>query len=161
MHTSEQSRYPLLIRDRWVWPALLIPLVFFAPESPWWLVRRGRAAEARKVVSSLTGGAHKSNYDIDKNMALMTLTTQKERELSAQATYKDCFKGISLRRTLIMIGVYVSQCLNGGSLRGSAAYFFEQAGLPTEQAFNMSIVVTSVAIAGGYFSVSRISSFLR
>ena len=37
-------RIPFAVQ--WIWPVPLLCIVFFAPESPWWLVRQGRFEEA-------------------------------------------------------------------------------------------------------------------
>lgn len=132
---------------------MLIPLIYLAPESPWWLVRRGRIEEAKSVLQRLTSKAN-VNFDVEKSVALMVVTTEHERSVSAETSYKACFTGINLRRTLIVIGIYCIQTLNGNSLRGYSTYFLTQAGLPTTQAFNMAIVGYAIAIVGGFFSVS-------
>lgn len=130
----------------------MIPLAYFAPESPWWLVRRGRLEEAREVVKRLTSPEN-INFDIEKNVALMVVTTEFERTVNAETSYRACFQGTNLRRTMIVIGIYCIQTLNGNPLRGYSTYFLEQAGLPTVQAFNMTIAGFAVAIVGGFFSV--------
>ncbi|SMY28636.1 unnamed protein product [Zymoseptoria tritici ST99CH_1A5] len=43
-----QWAYRVTFAIQWIWPSILIPLLFFAPENPRWLVRRGRLAEAKK-----------------------------------------------------------------------------------------------------------------
>jgi SP family general alpha glucoside:H+ symporter-like MFS transporter len=130
----------------------LIPLVYFAPESPWWLVRRGRLQEAKEVVKRLTSPKN-LNFDIEKNITLMIVTTEHERSVNAETSYWACFDSTNLRRTVIVIGIYCIQTLNGNPLRSYSTYFLEQAGLPTVQAFNMTIAGFAVAIVGGFFSV--------
>lgn len=144
--------WPLTLQLRWVWPVILIPLIYLAPESPWWLVRKGRVQEARDVVQRLTSRRN-INFDVHKAVALMVATTEHEREVEAQTSYWALFRGLNLNRTLICIGIYCIQVLNGNSLRGYSTYFLEQAGLPTTQAFNMTIAGFAVAIVGGFFSV--------
>jgi len=51
----------------------------------------------------------------------------------------DCFKKVNLRRTEISIGVYCAQVLSGIYLINYGTYFFQQAGLPTDEAFNMAV----------------------
>jgi len=84
----------------------------------------------------------------------MIATTEHERAVNAETSYRACFQGTNLRRTMIVIGIYCVQTLNGNPLRGYSTYFLEQAGLPTTQAFNMTIAGFAVAIVGGFFSVS-------
>ena len=93
------------------------------------------------------------NFDIEKNIALMVVTTEYERTVNAETSYRACFQGTNLRRTIIVIGIYCIQTLNGNPLRGYSTYFLEQAGLPTIQAFNMTVAGFAVAIVGGFFSV--------
>lgn len=145
---------------QWLWPSILIPLIFWAPESPWWLVRAGRLQEAKKVVKRLTS-LRNVDFDVDKNVALMVVTTEHELAVESGTSYATCFKGTNLRRTIIVMFIYVNQTLNGNPLRGFSTYFFEQAGLPVTSAFDMTVVGFGVAIAGGIFSVSRMALELR
>lgn len=79
-------------------------------------------------------------------------TDRLESELEAGSTYMDCFKPINLRRTEISIGVYTIQVLSGIYLVGYATYFFELAGLPVSQAFNMSVGFLALGFVGTLFS---------
>lgn len=151
---TDEWAYRIPFAVQWVWPVLLIPFVYFAPESPWWLVRSGQVAEAKKVVKRLTSPRN-VNFDVDKNVALMVVTTEHEIAIEAGTTYWHCFQGTNLRRTLIVMFVYCIQTLNGNPLRGFSTYFFQQAGLATTQAFNMTIIGFAVAIVGGIGSVSE------
>lgn len=151
----EINRFP-----RWVWPVILIPLIYFAPESPWWLVRKNRLDDARAALVRLTSDSKDDvPFDFDKNIALMVATTEHERAVNASTTYMACFQGANLRRTVIAVGVYCIQVLNGNPLRGYSTYFLQQAGMATTQSFNMTIVGFAVAIIGGFFSVSLMACF--
>ncbi|KAH6962024.1 general substrate transporter [Ilyonectria sp. MPI-CAGE-AT-0026] len=148
---EDEWAYRIPFAVQWVWPVLLIPLLHFAPESPWWLVRQGRLEDAKAVLTRLTSGGH-VGFNIDKQVALMMVTMEHERTINAQTSYLACFRGVDLRRTLIVIGIYCMQTLSGNPLRGYSTYFLQQAGLPTTQAFNMTIVGYSLALAGGFFT---------
>jgi SP family general alpha glucoside:H+ symporter-like MFS transporter len=39
----------------WVFPPIFFTAMWFAPESPWWLVRHGRLDEAKRSVERLNG----------------------------------------------------------------------------------------------------------
>lgn len=134
--------------NRWIWPVPLIIGVYFAPESPWWLVRQNRVEEAKAALGRLTTPQWDDSIDLDETISLMTFTIEHERELEASTTYLACFKGLNLRRTIIIIGCYAAQLLDGNSLRANSTYFFRQAGLPTTQAFNMTIVNYCLALLG-------------
>lgn len=154
LNRADHWAYRIPFALQWMWPTILIPLIYFAPESPWWLVRRGRIQDAEGVVKRLTSPKH-VHFDVAKNVALMVVTTEHERALEAGTSYWTCFKGINLRRTIIVMFIYCIQTLNGNPLRGYSTYFFQQAGMATTQSFNMTIVGFSVAIVGGFASVSH------
>jgi len=128
--------------------------VYLAPESPWWLVRQKRYEEAKKSLRRLTSGQD-PDFDIGKTVTLMALTTEHERELST-GSFAALFKGTDLRRTLIVMGCYCMQIASGTTLRAYATYFFLQAGLPTTQSFNMSIVTYVLSLAGTILAVRHV-----
>lgn len=127
--------YSLPFSMQWVWVAIILPGMLFIPESPWWLVRKGRMEDAEKSLRRL--GSDKVN--ISAQLAFIVETDRLERELEAGSTYLDCFKGDNRRRTEISIGVYCTQVLSGIYLINYGTYFFQQAGLPVAQAFNMAV----------------------
>ncbi|KAK0819007.1 hypothetical protein LTR91_013894 [Friedmanniomyces endolithicus] len=137
-------RVPFAVQ--WFWPIPLLIAVILAPESPWWLVRQDRIEEARLSVVRLTSAEKDHEFDVEKNVALMVLTTEHEREANTGISYFACFKGTDLRRTMIVIGCYCVTVTTGSTVRAYATYFFQQAGLPTTQSFNMSIVLYALGI---------------
>ncbi|KIM93247.1 hypothetical protein OIDMADRAFT_138157 [Oidiodendron maius Zn] len=139
--------YRLPFAVQWLWPIPLFIGVFFAPESPWWLVRKNRLEDAKVSVLRLTS-AREVEFDVNKYVSLMALTTEHEREINDQTSYLACFKGTDLRRTIIVIGCYCMQVLSGSTLRAYVTYFFEQAGLSTNQSFNMSIAAYALGLIG-------------
>lgn len=57
---------------------LLIPIiigVIFTPESPWWLVRKGRSEDAKQALLSLTSKTDTS-YNVDDTLAMMVHTNE-------------------------------------------------------------------------------------
>ena len=84
----------------------------------------------------------------------MILTTEHEREANASTTFLSCFRGTDLRRTIIVIGCYCITVSGGSTIRAYATYFLQQAGLPTEEAFNMSIVLYALGVLGLMGTVS-------
>ncbi|ORX38083.1 general substrate transporter [Kockovaella imperatae] len=135
---------------QWIWPVPLILVSIFAPESPWWLVRKGRIDEARQSLARLTSrtvSGQTDDFDIDQTVAMMQHTNLLERRLYAGASYIDCFKGVNLRRTEISVGCWAVQVLSGVALPGSA-YFLQSAGLPTKDAFTLTMCNLSINIFG-------------
>ncbi|KIW99541.1 uncharacterized protein Z518_11280 [Rhinocladiella mackenziei CBS 650.93] len=139
--------YRIPFAVQWFWPMAVVIAVFFAPESPWWLVRQHRLEEAKASLRRLTSGQD-DDFDVDKTVTLMALTTEHERELNSRTSFVACFQGTDLRRTIIVIGCYCMQVISGTTPRSYATYFFQQAGLPTDQSFNMSIVTYALSFIG-------------
>ena len=129
---------------QWFWPLVVLIGMPFAPESPWWLVRRGRIDEAEKVLRRLAS----PSVDIRPTLAMIIETDRIEQEMEAGTTYADIFKKVNRRRTEIATGVYSIQVLCGIYLIGYGTYFFEQAGLATDKAFDMGIGFLGVGFVG-------------
>src|ERR1700679_3212634 len=113
-----------------MWPTFLFPILLFAPESPWHLVRKGRLEEAEKPLKRLVRSS--ANIDTKKTLATIVHTNNLEQELSTGTSYWDCFKGSELRRTEIACVAFAGQVLSGSSFAYNSTYFFEQVALPTE-----------------------------
>lgn len=144
-------RIPLAVQ--WVWPVIIVPVLIFAPESPWWLVRKGRIQEAEKSMKRLT-----SSQDPDharKSVALMLQTTELEKVMTEGASFLDCFRGSNAWRTEIGCIVWTSQVLCGFAITSYATYFYEQAGLSTSNAYKMS-----VGQSGLHFLCTLLSVFI-
>jgi hypothetical protein len=61
----------------------LIVVAFLAPESPWWLVRKGRIADARKSLERLTSkSSGVEDFDLDNTISMMAHTNELEKEVS-------------------------------------------------------------------------------
>ena len=130
---------------QWIWPVAILCGLAFAPESPYWLIRQGRKEDAKKSLIRLTSA--KNRPDIDQLLLGIEQTDLLEQELEKSASYLECFKGRNLVRTEISIMVYLIQVIAGNPLIGYANYFFEQAGLPTQQAFNSKLHEMSCYLA--------------
>jgi SP family general alpha glucoside:H+ symporter-like MFS transporter len=85
---------------QWMWyPPLLIG-IFFAPESPWWLIRKGKIAEAKKSLLRLTSRKGNPDYNPDETIDMIRHTTELEQDITAGASYLDCFRGDFLMMNL-------------------------------------------------------------
>ncbi|KAI7551390.1 hypothetical protein D0864_03036 [Hortaea werneckii] len=78
---------------QWIWPVPLIIGITLAPESPWWLVRKGRNEDAKKQLLRLTS-RRQIDFDPDATISMMIYTNELEKEHTAGARYLDCFKGL-------------------------------------------------------------------
>lgn len=98
-------------------------LIFFAPESPWWLIRRGRKEEALRSITRL---GNKSEGYAEGQIAMMERTVEIEKKLGGDPTLLDLFRGTDLRRTTITCLMYASQNFAGNLIANQATFFFER-----------------------------------
>ncbi|KAF3401691.1 General alpha-glucoside permease [Penicillium rolfsii] len=128
-------RVPLALQ--WLFPTPLMILLFLAPESPWWLIRRGRKAEALRSIERLGDGSAES---AQQSLAMMERTVQIEASLGGSPSLLELFKGTDLRRTIITCLIYASQNFAGNLVANQATFFFEQAGISPDKSFQLNLI---------------------
>lgn len=133
--------YRVPIALQWMFPTPLAILIFFAPESPWWLVRKGRLDEAAKSIERL--GRKSRITKSHETVAMMRRTIELEKS-EKKPSHIELFKGTDLRRTLIVCGVYAAQNLTGNLIANQAVYFFTQAGVGTKTAFALGLITSAL-----------------
>ena len=149
VNNSTQWAYRIPFAIQWGWAPPILVGTFFAPESPYWLVRKGRLEDARRSLQRLW--TNPAADQLDAELAMMCRTNEHERSMQKSTSYLDCFKGVNLRRTEIACAVYSIQPLCGYALTGAATYFLEQAGMSSENSFNMTLGNLAIAFVGGIF----------
>jgi SP family general alpha glucoside:H+ symporter-like MFS transporter len=137
---SERA-YRIPIALQWMFPTPLAVLLFIAPESPWWLVRKGRLEEAAKSVKRL--GRESVVHNLEESVAMMRRTIELEKT-EKEPSLLELWKGTDLYRTLIVCGVYAAQNLTGNLIANQAVYFFEQAGMSTNTAFALGLITSAL-----------------
>jgi SP family general alpha glucoside:H+ symporter-like MFS transporter len=105
---TENTRVPIALQ--WMFPTPLAILIWLAPESPWWLTRKGRYEDAAKAVGRL-GDKTKIQAN-NESVAMMRRTIDLEKDLS-NPSLLELWKGTDRYRTLIVCGVYAAQNLTG------------------------------------------------
>lgn len=141
---NTQWSYRIPFAVQWVWPVPIIIGVLLAPESPWWLIRRGRPEDAKKALQRLTSTKNAdASFNVDDTLSMMITTNELEMAAESGTGYLDCFKGTDLRRTEIVCAIWSIQNLCGSAFMGYSTYFYEQAGLATNDAFDMSMAQVS------------------
>ncbi|KAI5462783.1 general substrate transporter [Mariannaea sp. PMI_226] len=157
---SRQDRwaYDIPFATQLIFPIIILVLLPFCPESPWWLVRRGEVDKAQRSLERLTNGS----VDTSMLLAHIQLTTSIEDVETEKARFIDCLKKTDLRRTIICIMVYAVQPLVGNFLViGYAVYFFELAGLNASSAFNLGVGLLGVGFVGTVLSWGLLKQFGR
>lgn len=132
--------YRVPIALQWMFPTPLAILLFLAPESPWWLVRKGRLEEAEKAVVRL---GRKTRVNGSEAVAMMRRTVELEKTVK-EPNLIELWKGTDLYRTLIVCGVYAAQNLTGNLIANQAVYFFKQAGMGVNMAFALGLITSGL-----------------
>ncbi|KFY32222.1 hypothetical protein V493_00392 [Pseudogymnoascus sp. VKM F-4281 (FW-2241)] len=132
--------YEIPIALQWMFPTPLAILIFCAPESPWWLVRKGRLEEAEHAVGRL---GRRSRLNTSEAVAMMRRVIDLEAS-EKEPNHLELFKGVDLYRTLIVCGVYAAQNLTGNLIANQAVYFFQQAGMDDNTAFAMGLITSAL-----------------
>lgn len=153
IHNSTEWSYRIPFALQWLWPVPLSIAICFAPESPWWQVRKGRLDAAEATMKRLCSS---DPEDVDRRskqaVAMMAHTIQTEKDLNVGTKYIDCFRGVNLRRTEIASLSWGGQILPGFAIQNYITYFFKQAGLATEDSFKLSLGTFGIAFLGTVFS---------
>jgi hypothetical protein len=146
-NTIETSwAYRIPIATQWALPMFMLSLVYFCPDPPYWLCRKGRHEEVARSLKRF------ATSEVDTTLTLANvLETLRLEESSKQdrPNYLDCFRGTDLRRLVICVMAYDMQAFTGNMLFISyAVYFFEMAGLDSANAFSMNLGLTALGFVG-------------
>ncbi|KAK3196031.1 hypothetical protein K4F52_000899 [Lecanicillium sp. MT-2017a] len=157
---TDQWAYRIPFAIQWSWCLVYFAFIWWAPESPYWLVRKDRDEEAVETMKWLSGGKD-SDQDARERVAMMRETNRLEMELNKSTSFLECFRGANMRRTEICIVAYIIQIWGGGSFQGYSTLFFELAGLKSHNAFALSLGMKAFAFVGTITSWFLITRFGR
>ena len=148
--------------DNWRWmlgveaiPAALYFLFLLrVPESPRWLVMKGRVAAARKVIEQLVGRAQAASL-LQEVRASLARSSRKVR-------YRDLFRGRMVRVMTIAILLGLCQQMSGvNAVFSYAPMIFERAGATTSAAFIGAAVVGVVNLLSTVIAIWSMDRFGR
>ncbi|KAH0365956.1 putative sugar transporter, partial [Aureobasidium melanogenum] len=135
-----ERAYKIPIALQWMFPTPLAILIWFAPESPWWLTRKGKYEQAAHSVERL---GRKSAVNSADQVSMMRRVIEMEAS-EKKPSYVELFKGTDLRRTFIVCFVYAAQNLTGNLIANQAVYFFQQAGVSDNLAFALGLITSAL-----------------
>lgn len=150
-------------KGKWRWmlgaeilPALIwLLLLFTVPQSPRWLMVKGRIREASEALGRLTGNAYSSEADIPpKVKADYGINQLKGSELGLVASLQELF-GTPLRKALLVgLLVAVTQPITGmNAITFYSPIVFEQLGGGTDTALAQTIIVGVLSVIATLLSL--------
>jgi MFS family permease len=143
---------------QWAWPISTGLLFAFMPESPTWLLLKGRTDAARRSLERLYG----SENNIPARIAHLSFVIRMEAETAKHqgtGTYVDLFRGSNLKRTLTVVWMFVGFGLTGACLLAQSIYFLIIAGLPAIHSYDVAIGgfgIAIFAIIGSWFYMEKV-----
>jgi SP family general alpha glucoside:H+ symporter-like MFS transporter len=150
VNNTTKWAYRIPFALQWAWPLPIMALIYFAPDSPWWLVRKGDLKGAKQSLQRLVN--EEKHGSLDKQVSLMIYTDEVEREIESGTSYLDCLKGIDLRRTEISCCAFAAQVLSGNNFAYGGTYFFEQAGMVASDSYKLGFGSTAMSLLGTILS---------
>lgn len=93
---ARQYRIPFGLM--WITPVLCLSMCWVLPESPRWLVRKGRMDEAVRALRRLNGT--KNGYSPEEEARLLLESIEEDE--ATKGDWKDMFRGTNTRRTLVV-----------------------------------------------------------
>ncbi|KAH6662932.1 general substrate transporter [Plectosphaerella plurivora] len=130
--------------SQWAFSGYSILAGLILPESPVYLVEKGRYEKASKSLAFL-GFASSADDRISSIQA--SLDQQQGAADNQSISFKECFQGTNLRRTRIVALLNTLQQFMGVSLVANSTYFFIMAGMDPRMSLTLNQIGTGIAMA--------------
>ncbi|KAI0483399.1 general substrate transporter [Xylariaceae sp. FL0804] len=146
INNFQPLRFRLAILTQWAMIGVMGLIFILLPETPWWLVGKGKNEKAAKVLTRYNG--HIAGYDVHEHIEIISATIEEEQS-SAKTQGEEglwaVFRGRNKLRFLIAAWPKILQQLVGLSVFNTyATYFFQYAG--SKNPFLVTVILTCVQI---------------
>lgn len=157
---TDSIAYKIPFACQWIVPCFIILTVFFWPESPVYLVRRGKLEEAKQSLQKLHGKDGSINTDAIMAQIEETVAAESSDHQNKTPSYRECFQKRDRHRTLISMFIYGCQYLSGlVFVLGYQSYFYQLMGFTAKKSFllgmlnNISMFIANIL---SWFVLSKI-----
>ncbi|KAJ5560572.1 hypothetical protein N7513_002971 [Penicillium frequentans] len=163
LNTSDPMdfRTPIYSQAGWAMVGTIAIIFFLIPESPWWLVSKGKNDRAAKILQRYNG--HVEGYNVEEQISVMDATVVEERriaERNSEMGQMAVFKGRNLIRFLIASWPKITQQFVGLAVFNSyATYFFQYAG--SNDPFMVTVILSCVQLLSMLMTVTLTDQFGR
>lgn len=147
---SWSYRIPLL--TQLVCPSIFLLGAWALPDSPRFLVSRGRIEDASLAYRRLHGSSIDAEDFRQREMEKIIKFVEYEKAAQRSTSYLDCFRGVDRRRTLVAMGLMTCQNFGGRDFLFSyGTYFFSVAGV--REPFLISIILNLSALLAAVLAI--------
>jgi len=157
MSVDNEWAYRIPFALQWIWPLPILAGVYFATESPYYLVRVGKIEEAKVALRAL-GSENPGAIPAETRVAQIQHTNELESAMDQGTSYLDCFRGTNLRRTEIAAVAWMIQTACGSGLIGQSTVFYQEAGLSASDSFSFNLGMYALGAVGtisSWFTMQR------
>lgn len=156
---TSRAAYQIPIGLQFIWGMILVVGLAILPESPRWLLLKGRDEKARRALARVLR-ADPDSAEVNEELAEIAANIHHERSLGT-ATYLDCFKGGPGRnglRTWTGIGLQALQQLTGiNFIFYYGTQFFKNSGINNPFIITIATNVVNVgATVPGMWAVDKV-----
>lgn len=139
---NTSSSYLVTFISMWPFSVITFLIALLVPESPAFLVRRGRLVDAHRSLQKL----HSTRQDCGQLVKDLQEAVAQEKEGSEKIPWRDCFRRTDLRRTLIVSFASMMPCFFGLSLLSDASYFLQMVGMDDQSSLMMFVLGISLGL---------------
>lgn len=141
---TDKLSYQVPLAVQCALPGLLIPPTFVLPESPQWLVGKGRTGRALESLRKLRGF---SDAEVDDELRVMKLCQENERALAAEVSFLNLFDRENIKRTITAGSFFSFNQISGVFLSTTYATIFLQE-INVASPFALTIIAACCTLAG-------------